>query len=69
MRDEQETATASSVTRVNDGRETASAANGATQNGASAGAAAAASTGEAAASAREWIENWREQQKVPAGSK
>ena len=69
MRDKKETAAASSVTRVNDGRETASAANGATENGASASDATEASTEEGAASAREWIETWRERQKVAVSGK
>ena len=71
VREEQETAAAGSVTQVNDGREAASAGNGASQNGANADGAnaAAASTEDGAANAREWIANWRVRQKVAVGSK
>ena len=69
VRDEQETEAASTVTQVNEGRDTASATNGAGQNGSSADGAAAASTEDGAASARDWIESWRERQKVAVGSK
>ena len=70
VRDEEETAAASSLTQVGDGREQASTGNGAgpgNQNGAPADGESAETSGEA--TAREWIENWREKQKVTAGSK
>ncbi len=72
VRDAEETAGASSVTRLNDGREQAAAGNGATpnsQNGTSADAKPTDTTLGGEASAREWIQNWRERQNVTAGSK
>ena len=72
VRDAEETAGTTSVTRLDDGRAQAAAGNGATpssQNGASADAKPAEPALEGEASAREWIENWRERQKVTAGSK
>ena len=72
VRNAQETAGASSVTRLDDGREQAAAGNGATpnsQNGASGDAKPTSSASGGEASAREWIQNWRERQKVTAGSK
>ncbi len=70
VRDAEQTAGATSVTRLDDGREQAAAGNGATpssQNGASADAKPTDATSEA--TAREWIQNWRERQNVTAGSK
>ena len=72
VRDAEETAGATSVTGLDDGREQAAAGNGATpssQNGASADAKPQGSAPAGEATAREWIENWRERQNVTAGSK
>ena len=69
VRDAEETAAASSVARVDDGREQASLGTGAgasSQNGASVDGKIADAALDGGATARDWIQNWREKRKVAA---